>query len=224
MDDKIVNIDLLKFKLFAGLKSADIDDIKGKLVCRVRKYCMGQIIAESGEEMESLMLLLDGELIGEMLVPEANDLRIEHIHEGEIIAPAFLFGERNLLPVTLIAREASRVVFISRNDLIALFQISEQVLTNFLNILSEKGQFLVKKLHFLTFRDLRQKLADYILEKCGEKYLSFEMTMTQEEIAKLFGVARTSVVRAINSMEKEGLIKLEKRIITVVDKAALKQI
>jgi CRP-like cAMP-binding protein len=66
MNDKVVNIDLLKFKLFTGLKPADIEYIKEKLVCRIRRYSPNQIIAERGEEMESLMLLLDGELIGEM--------------------------------------------------------------------------------------------------------------------------------------------------------------
>ncbi|HKK68519.1 MAG TPA: helix-turn-helix domain-containing protein, partial [Bacteroidales bacterium] len=57
--------------------------------------------------------------------------------------------------------------------------------------------------------------------RSGDTYKSIELDMTQDELARLFGVARTSLIRAINVLEEEHIITLEKRVITIHDKKAL---
>ena len=213
--------EFLNFDLFKNLNEQDVKTIHSDLIFRVRMFKAGELIASRGERIESLMILMSGTIQAEMQEPGANDLRIETIHPGRMVAPAFLFGKNNTIPVSISAAKACSVMYINKNDLLNLFQKNQQVMLNFLNTLSGRGQFLAQKIHFLTFKDLKQKLAEYILTRSGDTYKSIELDMTQDELARLFGVARTSLIRAINVLEEEHIITLEKRVITIHDKKAL---
>lgn len=223
MNSELAHKDFLNIQLFEGLTEMELEKLITKMVYRIRFYAEGETIMQRGDQVESLIALIDGELIGEMQVPGANDLRVEHILPGKLVASAFLFGDKNRLPVDLSARKPSRVLFISKKDLIEVLKSSDNVLENYLSILSGRGQFLADKLHFLTFRDLKQKVASYILNQCGEDYISFEMQTTQEELARLFGVARTSLIRAMNALQDDGLIEVDRKFIKILNKEALKK-
>ncbi|MGM0626092.1 MAG: Crp/Fnr family transcriptional regulator, partial [Bacteroidota bacterium] len=218
------HMDFSGFDLFKNLQEKDIQTIHSDLVFRVRMFKTGELIASRGDRIESLMILMSGTIQAEMQEPGANDLRIETIHPGRMVAPAFLFGKNNLIPVSISAAEACSLMYIHKNDLLDLFQKNQQVMLNFLDTLSGRGQFLAQKIHFLTFKNLKQKMAEYILTRSRDTYKSIELDMTQDELARLFGVARTSLIRAINALEEENIISLEKRIITIHDKNALNEI
>ncbi len=224
MKQQLKPTDFQNILLFRGLSPKELEDLLTKIIYRVRFYEKGNCIMSRGDAVESLIALVDGELIGEMQEKNSNELRIEHILPGKLVASAFLFGRNTKLPVDLYAKKDSTVLFISKQDLIELLKSSDKVLSNYLSILSEKGQFLANKLHFITFNDLKQKLAAYILKQCGEQYISFEMTTTQEDLARLFGVARTSLIRAMNTLQERKLISVDKKVITILDKEALKKI
>jgi CRP/FNR family transcriptional regulator, dissimilatory nitrate respiration regulator len=224
MLEKLAHSDFQKIELFHGIKPHELEKILTGLVYRVRQYAAGDYVLNRGDKVESLIAVISGELVGEMQMKGMNDLRVEHLISGKIVASSFVFNEKNYLPVDLIARKDSRLIFISQPDLLALFRKEEQVLLNFLKLLSGKGQFLAEKLHFISFNDIRQKLAHYILHQCGDELISFEMSLTQEELAKLFGVARTSVIRVFNALQDEGLIEMDKKWIKCLDKDRLKQL
>lgn len=224
MEKSLAHKDFQSIQIFQGLSAMELEKALTKLIYRVRFYAEGELIMQRGDEVTAFMAVLDGELVGEMQVAGANDLRVEHIMPGQLIASAILFSEKNLLPVNLSARRASRVLYISKYDFLKLLKENETILLNFLKIVSDKGHFLANKLHFLTFRDLKQKVAAYILEQCGADYVSFEMKGTQEELARLFGVARTSLVRAMQSLQDEGLIEIDRKWIKCLDKEGLKKL
>ncbi len=224
VENTLAHSNFQTIQIFRGLNSMDLEKALTKLVYRVRFFAEGELIMQRGDEVSTFMAVVDGELIGEMNVPGSNDLRIEHIMPGQLIASAILFSDKNILPVNLIARRASRILYISKSDFLTLLKENETILLNFLKIVSEKGQFLANKLHFLTFRDLKQKVAAYILEHCGSDYHSFEMQTTQEELARLFGVARTSLIRTMQALQDDGLIEIDRKWIKCLDKNGLRKV
>ncbi|MFO7790332.1 MAG: Crp/Fnr family transcriptional regulator [Bacteroidales bacterium] len=223
MPQKLTYQDWTNLDLFKGLEKTELDTIVSKLVFRMRTFKTDDVLAHRGEVLNSLMLLVEGELHAEIMEPGANDLRIETLTAGNMIAPAFLFGKLNQIPVTLTVSKVSIVMFIHKNDLLSLFQVSRTVLVNYLNHISGKAQFLAEKIHLLNFKSLKQRIAAYVLNRCGDDYISFELDITQEELARLFGVARTSLIRAFNSMEADGLLSMDNRIIRINNKEKLKK-
>jgi CRP-like cAMP-binding protein len=98
---------------------------------------------------------------------------------------------------------------------------NDTLLVNFLNMISNRSQFLSEKIKFLNFKTIRGKLANYILQKAGKEGIHINLGMNQNEIADFFGVARPSVARALRDLEENGYIEAKGKNIRLIDKKGL---
>ncbi|HRU13937.1 MAG TPA: helix-turn-helix domain-containing protein, partial [Dysgonamonadaceae bacterium] len=94
-------------------------------------------------------------------------------------------------------------------------------LTNFLRLNSNMTVFLSNKVHMMSIKSLKGKLSLYILENTTPQQPSFVMKRTQTQLAEYFGVQRPSLARTIGEMIEEGLITLQKKTLTVIDRKNL---
>lgn len=197
------------------LKDIDSDLLKllfADLHFNIRSYEKDSVVIHSGEKCHSLMILLEGEVRGEMPDFTGKFIKIEDIAAPRPIAPAFLFGERNNCPVTVISNVFSRVLFIPQEEVIRLMQRNKTILKNYLNIISGRGQFLSDKVRILSFKNLKQRIAYYLL-----KENSGGVIRSQQEFADLLGVARPSLARTLGEMAREGIISYKRGRIEIVD-------
>src|SRR4030042_284849 len=93
---------LLHSPLFNRLSSDDINKVFEKVPHRIRKFKAGSMIAQSGEPVTSLMLVLSGTVKGEMVDIAGRVIKIEEIPATGALASAFMFGNRNKFPVNVI--------------------------------------------------------------------------------------------------------------------------
>jgi CRP-like cAMP-binding protein len=103
-------------------------------------------------------------------------------------------------------------------------QHSQVVLKNYLNAISSRTQFLSNKIRFLSFKTIREKLANYILNNIKKDSSVFILNQSQTELAEFFGVTRPSLARALAEMGKEGILRTERREITILDKEKLNKL
>jgi len=155
---------LTKSPLFAGIKEDEIKKLFSRIVYQVRSYAKGEIIASGGEECRSLQIVFTGNVKGEMIDYSGRVLKIEDIPPPRPLAVAFLFGKNNRFPVTISATEYTELIVLPRNSVVTLMQSSEKFLTNFLNAVSNRAQFISGKLRFLSFKTLKGKIAHYLME------------------------------------------------------------
>jgi CRP-like cAMP-binding protein len=113
------------------------------------------------------------------------------------------------------------LLLIDKPEFLKLLQNNNTVLVNFLNLVSNRSQFLSEKIRFLTFKTIKGKLAHYILQKAGKDVTSIVMDKTQNEMAEFFGVARPSIGRALSELEEAGLIEVNRKKILILDKEGL---
>jgi CRP/FNR family transcriptional regulator, dissimilatory nitrate respiration regulator len=109
-------------------------------------------------------------------------------------------------------------------EFLRLLQLNTNLLRNYLNSISSRAQFLSQKLHFLSFKTIKEKVAHFLLKEAGERFHSFELKNTQQQLADLFGVTRPSLARVLGEMQTEGLIKIEKKTVTLLDKEKLNEL
>jgi len=209
--------------LFSGLSEAQVQDLFTKVVYHVRSYAKGDVIATGGEECRVLQIVLQGSVKGEMIDYSGRVLKIEDIGPPRPLAIAFLFGENNRCPVTISANEYTELVVLSKTSVVTLMQNSEVFLTNFLNAVSNRAQFISSKLRFLSFKTIRGKLAHFLLELDRKQKGNGEILLdkTQEELADLFGVARPSLSRSLRELHHEGSIDAQKQRVIIVDRERL---
>jgi len=207
--------------LFKGLSPDEIEAILTAVPYRVKKFQSGSVISQSGETVNSLMVVVNGIVKGEMVDYAGRVIKIEDIPAPGALAPAFMFGNHNRFPVNVIAVSTVELLLIEKSDFLKLLMKKDVLLVNFLDIVSTRSQFLSEKIKFLNFKTIRGKLAHYILQKAGKEGLSVTLSITQNDLADFFGVARPSVSRALGDLEDEGYIEAKGKKIRIIDKEGL---
>lgn len=211
---------LLDSPLFRGITARGIESILSETPHRVKRFRAGDMIAQSGDRVSRLLIVINGDVKGEMVDYTGRVIRIEVIPSGGALASAFLFGAANRFPVNVIAVSDTDLLIINKDDFIALMMRMEDVLLNFLDIVSNRSQFLSEKIRFLNIKTIKGKLAHLLIFKAG-KNNEIRLDMTQNDIADYFGVARPSVARSLGEMENEGLIETNRKSIKIINRNGL---
>jgi CRP-like cAMP-binding protein len=210
--------------LFRNLHIQEIEAVLSDVPFRVRRYGEGSMISQSGEEVNSIMIVISGKVKGEMVDETGRVIKIEDIPAPGALAAAFLFGNRNRFPVNVIALAETEILSVDRMDFLTLLRSNDTILLNFLNMISSRSQFLSEKIKFLNFKTIKGKLAHYILTKTGRGESSVVLDLTHNELADFFGVTRPSVSRAIGELEQSGYIKASGKHITITDRRGLSEL
>ncbi|WP_430810906.1 MULTISPECIES: Crp/Fnr family transcriptional regulator [unclassified Carboxylicivirga] len=214
---------LLNCPLFKGITYGDMVHILDEIPYQIKKYGKGQMIAQSGDECRSLMIMLKGSVKGEMIDYSGKAIKIEDIEPPKPLAIAFLFGENNRCPVNVVANNEAELLLLPKTSVISLMQRSDIFLSNFMNIISSKTQFLSDKIRFLSFQTIRGKIAHYLLQLSGSVDGELILPKSQEELANMFGVARPSLGRALRDLHNENIIEARGKSVKIMNREALIQ-
>jgi CRP/FNR family transcriptional regulator, dissimilatory nitrate respiration regulator len=208
--------------LFRGLSAKEIGTIIRKVHHQVRSYSGDDIIAFSGDEHNRLLIIVEGAVVGELTDFEGKVLRMEELKAPDTIASAFIFGDKNLLPVSIKALEKTRILIIPKQDLIRLLRENEKVLHNFLDIMANRAQYLSGRIKLLGLQTIRGKLAQYLLDQFQKSSgQEIRLPHTQNELAEMFGVTRPSIARVIRELNLEKVIASRGRSYRILDASRL---
>lgn len=210
--------------VFRGLNESETKFLLGKIHYQIRNFSKNEVIVVAGEQVRNLYIILSGSVKGEMIDYSGKTIKIEDIEAPKPLAPAFLFGRENKFPVTVTANNNGKILIIPVPEFLKLLQLHTQLLQNYLNNISTRAQFLSQKLHFLSFKTIKEKVAHFLLKQAGTEFHSIKLKNTQQQLADLFGVTRPSLARVLSEMQKEGLIKIEKKTVTLLHKDQLNEL
>lgn len=207
---------------FRGLEPDELELLFSKISFSVKSYSKGQTIAQREEEVRNLCIVIEGIVKGEMVDFSGKILKIEEMQAPHPIAHAFLFGEKNRYPVDVIAVEDCKILFIPKPEVVRLLQQNTIILSNYLNAISNRAQFLSNKLWFLSFRTIKEKVAHYLLNiSRSDSKTTIILPKSHQELAEFFGVTRPSLARAFAEMEHEGIIAVDRREVVIQNKSKL---
>ncbi len=204
--------------LFQNISEAEIVSLLDTANYKIRTHRKGDIIGLSGDVLKGISIVLKGSVRGEMLDFSGKAITIENIQSPKLVAPAFLFGKNSRLPVDIIANEDCKIFFISKANFIALMQSNSNILSNYLDVVSGRTQFLAEKINFLSFKTIREKYLHFILgihKKTGLK--KFQISQTQTMLSELFGVSRPALAKVIAELNEEGIIITKGKQVEICD-------
>lgn len=208
--------------LFKGLTGQQIVELLYSVSFKEKTYKKEEIIASSDDEVRHLLIVIKGSVRGEMIDFSGKTIKIEDIESPRMLAPAFLFGKNNRFPVNIVSNEETLLLVISKDSFLNLLQTNKRVLTNYLNSISNRAQFLSNKIKFLSFQTIKGKIAHFFLQlmlRSGKN--EFILDKSQNDLAEMFGVARPSLSRALRELHAEGMINAEGKKIKILDKIRL---
>ena len=210
--------------LFRGITEKEAENLLNKIHFQIKSFSKDEVVVVAGEPVLNLNIIISGSVRGEMIDFSGKTIKIEDIEAPKPLATAFLFGQENKFPVTVTANNDVKILTIPVSEFLKMLQLNTPILKNYLNSISSRAQFLSQKLHFLSFKTIKGKVAHFLLKQAGDKFHSVELKNTQQQLADLFGVTRPSLARVFGEMQKEGLIRITNKTVTLLDKKALTEL
>ena len=209
---------LAQSPVFMGLPPDRLQAILEDIHFQVHRFEKNSLIVSSGEECLDLIIVLSGQVKGEMTDYTGKTIKIEDIEAPRPLAAAFLFGKNNYFPVSVIANCEVELLSIPKAEFLKVLQKDQRILTNYLNSISSRAQFLSQRIRFLSFKTIRQKIAHYLLGLAGDRLATIELPLSQVQLAEFFGVTRPALARAMGELSQEGFIEVQRRTIRILDK------
>lgn len=207
---------------FRGISPEELEQIFSRISYSVKSFSKGQTIAQREDEIKNLCIVVEGVVKGEMVDFTGKILKVEEIQAPQPLAHAVMFSNANRFPVDVVALVDCKILFIPKSDVLRLLQSNVIILNNFLNAVSNRAHFLTNKLWFLSFKTIKEKVAHYLLSLAkSETRTTIILPKTHQELAEFFGVTRPSLARVFAEMEAEGIITVNRKEITIVNRNRL---
>ncbi|MBN2746996.1 MAG: Crp/Fnr family transcriptional regulator [Bacteroidales bacterium] len=214
---------LLKSPFFKGLTEAEIEKFLADVHHNYEKYSKDDILHLVGETVDRLQIVVEGCVRGEMIDASGKTFIMEDICACRAISPGFLYGKYNRYPVNVVASESSIILSIPEKELSRILPANPVILRNFLDMLSDKTQYLALKIKGIFLQNLEGKIASLLLDLSHQnESCEFELPKSQEAIAERFNVARPSVARAFSEIKSKGYIEMSGRKVKIIDPKGLR--
>jgi CRP-like cAMP-binding protein len=216
MSDSIARI-----PFFAGLDTPTLERIAAGM--RTRRFRRGEVIFHLGDPGDALFILVSGEVKISLPSDAGDEAIIATLREGDT------FGELALLDgaprsATATALVASQTVVLPRDAFRALIAAEPNVRDALLSSIAAELRRLTTHVEELHFLDVTGRLAARLVRLAAEAgapapdgSIRLLPTLTQGELAAMVGCTRQSANKLLGQFVDDGLIRLERDGIVVVD-------
>ena len=189
----------------------------------VRTVGEGGSVALRQTPCHNLLILLAGQVRGEITDNKGHALEVETLAPPRALAPAFLFGPHPEWPVDVVAVTDCRLLVLERALVLDLAHREPRIMRNLLDMISGRAQFLSLRLWSQSHKTLRQKLAFYLLNYArqqGGTLLTLDRTI--QELSEYLGVQRPSLSRTLKELNDRGILRYDQGRVHIPDPGKLK--
>jgi len=194
--------------------------------CRERVLEAGDVLFAEGEACRGLHVLVEGRVELRQVSSRGREQVLHSEGPGATLGEAPLFDGGGYV-ASAVATAATRVLFVPRAEVIALFRSHPAVALSLLETLARRVRRFAELAGSLTLRPVPERLARYLATAAAEqgrqtpRGLTVDLALTQERLAARIGTVRELVARALAQLQKSGVITRDRSRITVRDPARL---
>lgn len=206
---------LEKSILFKGLRSQELLEILELDYFRILKLDRDSYVFQQGQVPGEMFILLEGSVQVEKIDVNGKRVIVNIFNRpGTVFGEVYLYLSDHPYDYGCLAREDSRVLAIDREFFSQDNDLQKRLTRNMLEILASKAFHLNQKLLIMGSFSLRQKIANYLLQK-WEESPEIKLNFKREELADYLGTTRPSLSRELSRMEDQGLISLGRNTISI---------
>jgi CRP/FNR family transcriptional regulator len=214
----VITIDELRtIPLLATLDEPTLADTARRLQRCL--YRPGQQIILEGEQPPGLFFVLRGRVRLARTALDGREQVVAMVGPGEHFDAVPLFDD-GPNPTTARAMSLVECLLLPRADLLALIRRHPDLALAALNSLAGQLRELVALVEDLAFRSVRARLARRLLKEAA----GGAAELTHQELAERAGTVREIAGRALRQLAEEGLVRLERGRVIVLDPAGLARV
>ncbi len=208
---------LMKSDLFSGLTIKELDALIDYSSCEVMTYSKHTLVVQETDRCEKMSFILEGSMSIQQIQSSGESLTLKILEKGESFGQALLFLESSIYKYSFLTLSETVLLHIPMDQVKRMLKDNFTFNLNYIIFLSNRLEYVRNKIFILSQKDVRSRLLIYLkAQSRRQNSLSFKLENTRTEIAELIGIARPSVSRELTKMEVDGLIKLNKREITIL--------
>lgn len=222
MEQRVLHA-LTKCPLFAGMTSVEIEVSMAGVSYSIVNYDSHDIYALTGMPCKTLDIVVRGVLVCRMSSLSGRQVEVSRLREGNLVAPAFIFGKDNSMPVGVETDTDVTVLRMQKPVFRNLIGTNEQIRDNFIRVLSNINAFLTHRMRVLSLFTVKEKVAYLLLERAGEQGSNVvHLSRSRQEIADSFGIQKFSLLRVLADFAKAGAIRINGREVTILDRSKMR--
>lgn len=222
MEQRVLHA-LTKCPLFAGMTSVEIEVSMAGVSYSIVNYDSHDIYALTGMPCKTLDVVVRGVLVCRMSSLSGRQVEVSRLREGNLVAPAFIFGKDNSMPVGVETDTDVTVLRMQKPVFRSLIGTNEQIRDNFIRVLSNINAFLTHRMRVLSLFTVKEKVAYLLLERAGEQGSNVvHLSRSRQEIADSFGIQKFSLLRVLADFAKAGAIRINGREVTILDRSKMR--
>lgn len=191
-----------------------VEDVLISFGAETKEYKAGDIIFREGEFSTFYYQIDKGQIKLNNYTENGKEFIQNIFSDGHSFGESLLFVDRPY-PMNAVAIKDSHIVRLSKSNFLNLIKENQEVSLNVYQCMAERMYYKYMMLYNLSFQNpvlkLKQ-LMDYLKSYHEDKTpYSFQIPLTRQQLASLTGLRVETVIRAIKSMEKDKILKIEKR-------------
>ncbi|MDD3477595.1 MAG: Crp/Fnr family transcriptional regulator [Candidatus Izemoplasmatales bacterium] len=179
----------------------------------IRCVPAGSFIHLEDERCDALELIVEGQVHVEPSDRFGKEKIITTYGKGDVVGLNILFSSESVYPMNIISDTQSWIYSLPKSMVIHLLETNNHFCHSFLRILSDNSTQLGRAVKDEFSKTLREKIIDYMDKNAKTDDTSIHFHTSKTNLAKLFGVARTSLSRELQKMRQEGLIEYDRNTI-----------
>jgi len=215
---------LKRCDLFERLTPAEQRRLEGSSV--MRTFRRGEMIYFPGERGQSVLLLVEGRVKIKAVTADGRETIFAFIEEGELFGELALLDDepRNEYAETTMR---ARVLAMPRDELLWLMGQHSDMALHITRLVGLRRRRIENRLRNILFRSVRHRVVSLLLElveshgqACGRAW-EIRLRLSHQELANLIGATRETVTANLGRLQREGLVQIERRRITILDRRRL---
>jgi CRP/FNR family transcriptional regulator len=216
---------LRRTPMFSALEDADLRALADRAV--EIKLGRGELLFMEGDEARGLYCIVEGSVRAFRESLEGREQVIHVETAGATIAEVPVFDEGKY-PSTVAGEEDSVLLFMDKHDVRRMCLGHPQIALAALRLLAGRLRKCAALVEDLSLHEVDQRLAKFLTGEARARGVKtgagivLEMPLTNQQVAARIGSVREVVSRALARLQKNGLISVEGRQITIPDEDALR--
>lgn len=181
----------------------------------------GTVLLRAGETVKGFVVVLSGQVDVFLTGPTGREIQLYAVEPGQscIQSTLGLLGGEDYSGEA-ITRTDCQLVLIPRHMFLDLMETSGSFRTFVFTAFAGRMQNMMHLLERVAFQRVESRLAQTLLERSENNVLQ----ATHAEIAVMIGSAREVVSRRLDAMAKRHIVRLDRGVVQILDRALLRQL
>lgn len=203
--------------IFQGISAQRLGELLAGRV-ELRSFARQEIIYSPKHFEESLCLMLKGSAAAN----KHGSVLLNTFQPGSCFGVATLFSPSKRYVTTVTAKTACLAAFFPAALMEELFRQEPLISRNYISFLASRIHFLNRKIDQFTAVSAEEKLLYYLLEQL-ENGNPIRMSLSYAKLADVLNLSRSSLYRALDALETDGILRKEGKLLHILDADALEQ-